>query len=177
MNEKTRAMTKVAALAILVLGALALAVSRIRAGLATGEEGAAVWFYDQSEKQLYPVPRETIPPHVGIGGPSGDGVRAAVVACPCEQDDSRKRRIAYLETYTPELQRMLKDACAARLAGRPCSGPVPARDSEYFQINTLVRRADEDIWHTSASPEGQAIMTEWRRCRCADGQPPAVCVP
>jgi hypothetical protein len=32
------------------------------------ERGNMVWFYDESEKQLYPMPVTTMPPDKGIGG-------------------------------------------------------------------------------------------------------------
>ena len=161
----------------LAAAAVGFVSTRVHGFRRTGEEGATIWFYDQSEKRLYEVPRDTIPPHKGIGGRSGDGVRAVVVAFRAEQSDPRKRRIAYLETYTPALKELLERAGAARAAGRAFKGGVPPRDSSYFQTNCLVKGPEESEWHASSSPEGRRAMTEWRSWRGPDGQPPVVCVP
>jgi len=60
-----------------------------------GENGAEVWSYDQQRKLLYTVPRDTIPPDNDRRG----GVRAVVVAFRGEENDPKKRCIAYMETY------------------------------------------------------------------------------
>ena len=162
---------------VLALVALAFVSKQVGGCRKTGEEGATTWFYDQSEKRLYEVSRNTIPPHKGIGGPSGDGVRAVVVAFRAEQGGPRKRRIAYLESYTPELKDLLEKVQAARASGQAFKGRIPARDSEYFQTNSLVKGLAETEWHASSSLEGRRAMTEWRSWRGPDGQPPVVCVP
>jgi hypothetical protein len=100
-----------------------------------------------------------------------------VVAFRAEQGDPRKRRIAYLETCTPELKGLLaklQAACASRQAFK---GRIPARNSGYFQTNSLVKGLEETEWHASSSPEGRRAMTEWRSWRGPDGQMPIVCVP
>ncbi len=88
------------------------------------------------------MPASTVPPDKGIGGSSGDGVRAVVVAFRAEQSDPHKWRIAYLETFTPELKDLLEKVQAARAAGRAFKGRIPARDSDYFQTNSLVKSLD-----------------------------------
>jgi hypothetical protein len=163
--------------AALTIVAVAFVSKRVGGLRKTGEEGATAWFYDQSEKRLYEVSRNTIPPHKGIGGPSGGGVRAVVVAFRAEQSDPRKRRIAYLESCTPELKDLLEKVQAARASGQAFKGRIPARDSDYFQTNSLVKGPAESVWHASNSPEGRRVMTEWRSWRGPDGQPPVVCVP
>jgi hypothetical protein len=168
---------KFGAAVVLALVAVAFVSKQVGGCRKTGEEGATTWFYDQSEKRLYEVPRDTLPPHRGIGGPSGDGVRAVVVAFRAEQSDPRKRRIAYLESYTPELKDMLERVHAARASGQAFKGRIPARDSEYIQTNSLVKGPAESVWHASNSPEGRWTMTEWRSWRGPDSQPPVVCVP
>jgi hypothetical protein len=177
MSPRAKTISKAASAGGLLLVALALGISRLHHVTATGEEGARIWFYDQSEQKLYAVPRDTIPPHPGIGGTKGDGVRAIVVALPQEQKDPAKRQIAYLETYTLELQELLEGVRAARAAGQPYAGKLPDSESNFIQKNTLVRRPTESSWHDIASPEGQKIMTEWRKTLAPEGQPLVVCVP
>ena len=177
MSSQARTFLKFAAAVVLALVAVAFVSKRVGGCRKTGEEGATVWFYDQSEKRLYEVPRDTLPPHKGTGGASGDGVRAVVVAFRAEQSDSRNRRIAYLETYTPELKDLLDKVQAARASRQVFKGRIPARDSEYFQTNCLVKGPEESEWHASNSPEGRRAMSEWRSWRGPDGQPPIVCLP
>ena len=177
MRAQARTVLKFAAAVVLALVAVAFVSKRVGGCRKTGEEGATTWFYDQSEKRLYEVPRDTIPPHKGIGGHSGDGVRAVVVAFRAEQSEPRKRRIAYLETYTPEFKDLLDKVQAARASRQAFKGRIPSRDSEYFQTNCLVKGPEESEWHTSRSPEGRRVMAEWRSWRGPDGQPPVVCVP
>ena len=76
-------------------------------------------------------------------------MRAVVVAFRAEQDDPRKRRIAYLETCTPELKDLLEEVQAARASGQPLKGRMPLRDSDFFQTNTLVKGLEETEWHAS----------------------------
>ena len=177
MSPQARTFLKFAAAVVLALVAVASVGALVGGCSRNGEEGAKTWFYDQSEKRLYEVPRDTLPPHKGIGGVSGDGVRAIVVAFRAEQSDPRKRRIAYLETYTPELKGLLDQVQAARASGQGFKGRIPARNSDYFQTNCLVKGPEESEWHTSRSPEGRRVMAEWRSWRGPDGQPPVVCVP
>lgn len=158
----------------LALGFIASRMSDLRKG---GEDGLSVWFYDESEKRLYAAPRDAIPPHEGIGGKSGDGVRAVVVACRAEQKIPAKRKIAYLETYSPELKALLDRILAERAAGQPAKGPVPSRDGDYFQNNTLVRRPGENQWHPTSTAEGRKIQAEWRQWRDVFGQALVICVP
>jgi hypothetical protein len=143
MSPRAQSAAKFVAAITLAVVALAVVGQRVSSLRKTGEEGAAVWFYDLSEKRLYTVPRETVPPDAGIGGPKGDGVRAVVVAFRGEQGDPSKRRIAYLETCTPELKDLLERVRTARASGRTIEGGIPPHDSDYFQTNSLVRRPDE----------------------------------
>ena len=161
---------------LIVLG-MGFVVSRINGFRKEGEEGARIWFYDQSEKRLYEVPRDTIPPDKGIGGPAGDGVRAVVITFPGEQSDPGKRRVAYLETFTPEFKELQERVRAARVSGRTFDGHVPARESDYFQTNSLVKLPEESEWHAISSPEGRRIISAWRSMSGPDGQHPLVCVP
>ena len=177
MSDRVRAFLGFGLTAVVAVAAVAFVSKQVVGFRKTGEEGASVWFYDQSEKQLYEVPRDTIPPDKGIGGPAGDGVRAVVVAFRAEQRDPGKRRIAYLETCTPELKDVLEKVKAARVSGQGFQGRIPTRDSDYFQTNSLVKTVEESGWHWSDSPEGRKVMAEWRSWRGPDGQQPVVCVP
>ena len=94
-----------------------------------------------------------------------------------EQGDPHRRRIAYLEPYTPELKDLLEKVKAARTAGRAFPEPIPARASDYFQTNSLVKSPEESAWLACNSPEGRRVMSVWRSWRGPDGQPPVVCVP
>ncbi|HSW44070.1 MAG TPA: hypothetical protein VLM89_00695, partial [Phycisphaerae bacterium] len=87
MTSRTKTIIKVTTVGGLLGVAGAMGISRVRHLTATGEEGLQAWYYDQSEGELYTVPRETIPPHKGIGGEKNDGVRAVVVAGRAECDD------------------------------------------------------------------------------------------
>ena len=87
MGPQAQTGPKLATAEALAIVAVAFVSKQVGGLRKTGEEGATTWFYDQSENRLYEVPRDTIPPHKGIGGPSGDGVRAVVVAFRAEQND------------------------------------------------------------------------------------------
>lgn len=141
------------------------------------QSGEQVWFYDESEKRLYPGNPETAPPDKGIGGKKNDGVRAIVVAFRISRVDSGNRRIAYLQTCTPELKTALEQARAARATGKPFDSRMLSRDSDFFQTNTLVKRPGESEWQPSNSPEAQRVMSEWHAWRGQDGQSPVLSVP
>jgi len=164
-------------LGLAAIAAAALLMGRISGFRSVGEEGARVWFYDQSEQRLYETPRDTVPPHKGIGGTGGDGVRAVVFAFRGQENDAAKRRIAYLETNAPELKAIFEKLRVARTEKRPYQGPMPSRDSDFFQTNTLVRLVDEPAWHPLGSPEGRRITTDWQGLRSPDGRPPVICLP
>ena len=177
MNPQTKVQLKLAGAVLLAVAGIAWVTARINSACRTGEENSLVWFYDQSEQRLYPAASDLIPPHRGVGGNKNDGVRAVVVAFRGEQADPHKRRIAYLETYAPELKALLESVRTARAAGQPFPGRVPARDSDFFQTNTLVRSPDEVTWYPISSAAGQELMSAWRSWRGPAGQSPVVCVP
>ena len=177
MRPELRTGLKLAAALVVVVVALAFVVSRLTSLSRSGEQDAQVWFYDLSKKRLYAGSPDIPPPDRGIGGASGDGVRAIVVAYGSTQGDARSRRIAYLQTYTPELKALLDRVRAARAAGRPFEGRIPSRESDYFQINTLVSRPEAIDWQASNNSEGQRIMSEWRSWRGPNGEPPGLSTP
>ena len=177
MTGDTKAVLKLGLTLLCVVAGAGLLFARLRNATRVGEEGARIWFYDESEQKLYAVARDTIPPHSGIGGVKGDGVRAVVTAPKGEGNTESLRRIAYLETYTPQLKRLLEEVRTARAQHRPLPFKVPSRDSDYFGTNTLVRRLNEPDWHAASSAEGQRIMNEWRAWKSANGGTLVLCLP
>ena len=177
MTAQTKTILQTTLAGGVLVAAVAFGVARWRAASRVGEEGLRVFFYDESEQRLYAVPRETLAPHVGVGGARDDGVRAVVVAAESEQHDPSQQRIAYLEKYTPELKGFLEERRAARAAGRPPRQPMPSSEGEFFDVNTLVRRPGEDIWYDLTQPEARRITLEWHQWRSADGRALVVCVP
>ncbi|HEX3799495.1 MAG TPA: hypothetical protein VH413_12420 [Verrucomicrobiae bacterium] len=176
MNPGAKTFLKVvtATAALAVVGWIV--ASKFR-GMSGRGDRTQVWFYDESEKELYAMPLNTIPPDKGIGGPSGDGVRAIVVGFAGYKHDLKKRKIAYLLTYTPELKQILDKVMAARLAGRLLNELSPSSQGTYFQSNTLVRLTEDSDWHSENTPEGRKAMNEWRSWRGQDGSQPVICVP
>lgn len=125
------------------------------------------YFYDLSEKKLFVADRSAIPPIRGINDAQADGVRAVVVATNGRPEDKAGRRIAYLETNSPELKQDLETARA--------SGTAPAIARGAAQQFRLVKRPDDRDWVSLATPEGEQIVSEWTTW--GGDQPPVVCNP
>jgi hypothetical protein len=175
MNETTSNFLKMGAVGAALTVSIGFAVSRGGALWKSGEIQAGAWFYDLSEKKLYKAARENRPPHQGIGGKKGDGVRAVVVSWDANSTKNGEKRIAYLEMYTPELKKMLEEVQAARATGKPLAPPT--QDSDFFQSNTLVKRVEDAQWQPLNTPEGAQITTEWRAWRGKNGESPMVAMP
>ena len=173
MSPRLWSFSRLGLFAILVLAVIALAGSRFRRFMRVGEEGEKVWFYDQSADRLYAVSRDTIPPDQGIDQAKGDGVRAVVLSL----GQNAGPRIAYLETYTPELKQLLERIQASRISHHSTRDTAPPRDSKYYQDNELVRRPHEPQWYAVSTAEGRRILSEWRSWRGPQGQAPVVCAP
>lgn len=63
-----------------------------------------VYYYDLADSQLFSGSGDDFPP---IKAPKGEGVRAYVFACgACTEAD---RQLAYLETFSPDAQKYLRD--------------------------------------------------------------------
>lgn len=170
MNPRSKFLLKVgAALLVLFITGWFVAVQS-RAFWDSGEAGAKVWFYDPTRKRLYSTSKKTVPPDSRTSG----GVRAVVVAFKTGEKDRHKLKVAYLETYRPELKAELVQIIAAR-AGKKYEEPTPSRD--YLQTNTLVRLLDETNWYSASSADGQRVTSEWRSWRGPEGQRPVICVP
>ncbi len=176
MKPGTKTLLKSAALISLLAAAVWFGVRSMLDFQKSGEAGASTWFYDLSEKRLYQTGRDTIPPDKGIGGPSGDGVRALVVKFGNESDPANLR-IAYLETHAAQLKTILDGVRTSRIALRKYAGRIPARDSAFYQDNTLVRREKDTDWHSLSSAEGRKILVEWRDWRGPAGERPVVSTP
>lgn len=161
MDEGKKKVVTLAAAGVALAAAVVLGVTRYKSAFAKGEEGVRVFFYDQSENRLYAAPRGTLPPDAGIGGETGDGVRAVVVAPAGAVDDTAKQRIAYLETYTPALHEKLAAVQAAKTAGQGAGFKGPSGDDPFVLKNTLVRRESETAWHDMTTPEAHEIIQQW----------------
>jgi len=177
MPWRTGTIIRLSVVGGLLAVAVTAAILRIPQLRATGEEGARVWYYDQSEGRLYAVARDTVPPHPGIGGRENDGVRAMVVAPRGRCGDPAHQRIAYLETRTPEYRRLSEGIRAARAAGRAYGEPIPDAESGFEEKNTLVRRMDDPAWHDMTTAEARRIVHQWHGERGPDGGPLEVCIP
>ncbi|MCG3137309.1 MAG: hypothetical protein HJJLKODD_01153 [Phycisphaerae bacterium] len=177
MTPRNKSLLRYSALLTMVLIVLVWIITYFTSSTAMGEEGLTIWFYDLSEKRLYEVPRETLAPDTGIGGISGDGVRAWVVDCRSDQCGADTRKIAYLEQYSPELKKILEDIHAAHRRQRPYAGTIPLRDGDFFQKNTLVRQLDNDQWFEMTSASGQQIIKAWRNWSCPQAGDLIVCTP
>lgn len=125
------------------------------------------YFYDLSERKLFVAERSAIPPIKGINDAQADGVRAVVVSTNGQPEDKTGRRIAYLETNSPELKQDLEAARA--------NGTAPAIGRGAAQQFRLVKRPDDRDWVSLATPEGEGIVSEWTTW--GGDQPPVVCNP
>jgi hypothetical protein len=144
------------AVAIITLGAAFALWPR-----ASAAPGARIYFYDLSEKKLYPVARDSFAPEKGVGGDAGDGVEAIVVACP--QCGPSGQRIAFLRSHTPEFKQKDEE-------GRRSGLGIPDITREYSTANTLVRPVDGSEWFKTSSKEGSRIVAGTKqRCK-AHGQ-------
>jgi hypothetical protein len=136
-------------------------------------EGRA-YFYDQSAKKLFVAPHSSVPPIKGIEGQEEDAVRAVVISTSGNCLDESSRKIAYLETYTPELKRQVE----SRQNNGPNAADTPAvtiRRGEAHAL-ILVRRPAEMDWHPMTSPEAQEILRTISTPG-PDGKMPVVCIP
>jgi hypothetical protein len=125
------------------------------------------FFYDLSAKKLFAAPREALPPIRGIDNPEEDAVRAIVICVSGDPAKAANRSIAYLEKYTPELKQSLELVRAGK------AEPLPRGQRKGY---VFVKRAADNDWVRSDTPEGEQIMNGWN-VPGPDGKMPVVCVP
>jgi hypothetical protein len=125
------------------------------------------FFYDQSEKKLFSVSREELPPIRGLDNPEEDAVRAVVIAVNGNAKDKKNRKIAYLEKYAPEFKSHL-----AKVRGGAAE-PMPRGTRDQYRF---VKRVQDSEWFAVNTPEGAKILSEWNVAG-PDGKYPIVCSP
>ena len=130
--------------------------------------GPRGFFYDLSAGRLFEGPIEAIPPIPGIDGPEIDGHRAVVVSMNGRPEDRSSWQVAYLERYSPELQRQMEQSRQG--------GPAPAIPRSEAQAHRWVRRTNDTDWFPIASETGARIVTDWAQPG-PDGLIPVVCAP
>lgn len=118
---------------------------------------AMTFFYDSADGKLYLERRDAIPPTVAPSG--GEGWQAVVYACGSCSESSRK--VAYVARYDPKV----KEAMIAH----------QMIDPDLLTRGHLVRRTDDDTWHSINSSQGQAIVAAAGKL-CGD-TPPTICNP
>jgi hypothetical protein len=158
---------------VFAAGALALLAVTLFAWIifrGRSDPDGKVYFYDLSQKKLFPAPRSSVPPIRGIDNEEADGVRAIVISDTSDSSDRKHRHIAYLEKYTPELKAQFE---AVQKTG--AAGPNSIR-RELVPANTLVRRLSDPEWFSMDSVEGEKIVSEWN-VPGPNGNYPVVCVP
>ena len=173
MTQRVKAFLTMGCVVVLTALAVVFAAAKIGHFRSDGEAGARVWFYNQSVKQLYPAPRDLIPPD----GNNDNRVRAVVIGFQGMGNEISQLRVAYLEKYSPEFKALLERAQAAHAAKRPFGEKIPSQNSPDFQDNTLVKRPGEASWHAVSTEAARQIMAEWREWRGPAGQRPIISVP
>jgi hypothetical protein len=146
----------VAALAVLMI---------VGAGVATylqmrddGSSSGDVYFSNDDGKTYFADSATKVPPFEKDGKPA---VRAHVFEC------GGKRVVGYLSRYTPEAIQALRDARAARDAGRP--PPNVAALASIGTTGLQVKRPGEAQWVSQADARRATAV---RVFRCPDGSTP-----
>ena len=137
------------------------------------DEGKA-YYYDLSGKKLFVGPHDSVPPIRGVIGDEVDGVLAIVISSSGDCNDAASRKIAYLETYAPELKRQIELRKGhEESAMDPVENPIRRGEAHQF---ILVKRPEEAEWHAMNTPEAQAIL-QIINTPGPDGRLPVVCIP
>jgi hypothetical protein len=173
MPNRERRASFTESFAVLAALAVLFTLAKVRHFRGGGEDRARVWFYDQSAKRLYPVPRGLIPPD----GNDDTKVRAMVIGFQGMGNDINQLKIAYLEKYSSEFKALLERAEAAHAAGRPFGEKVPSQNSAYFKDNFFVKLPGEASWHAVGTGEARQIMAGWHEWHGPAGQRPIISVP
>src|SRR5258706_5028097 len=77
------------------------------------------FFYDLSEKKLFPASREELPPIRGLNNQEEDAVRAIVISVNGNPKDKASLKIAYLEKYAPEFKQHLAKVRQGQVEAMP----------------------------------------------------------
>jgi hypothetical protein len=126
------------------------------------------YFYDVSEKKLFTAPRTSVPPIKGISDAVEDGVRAVVISTTGNCRDKSSLKVAYLETFSPELKQQMETA--QRTGGSPLMSRAMALG------HRLVKRPTDANWFPMDSPDAERILNEWATPG-PNGLTPVVCAP
>ncbi len=153
------------ALAVVLLGTAAFMSARFFRQ--EGEFSEQTFFYDLSEKKLFAASREAVAPIRGLNDTQEDAVRAVVIAPDGNLKDKARRRIAYLEKYTPEFKERVEKVRLGQ------AEPFPRGTRDVYRF---VKRVEDPEWVIASSPEGGKILAEWN-VPDATGKFPAVCAP
>ena len=153
-------------LALVMLGAAGFFLVRFF----TQDDGVSEksYFYDLSEKKLFTATRTLVPPIKGINDAVEDGVRAVVVSTTGNCRDKSSLKVAYLESFSPELKMQMETA--QRTGGSPLMSRGMALG------HRLVKRPTDTNWFPMSSPEAERILNEWATPG-PNGVTPVVCAP
>jgi hypothetical protein len=170
MTAKTAEQFKLAGA---VIGLTIAAVGFVRFFRTNNQSAGTAYFYDLSGKTLFVAPHSSVPPIKGVNGDEEDGVRAIVISTTGDCADKNSRKVAYLETYTPELKKQveMRTGNHAEQGGND----VMIRRGEAQQF-VLIKRPEEADWHPMTSPEAQDIL-KIINTPGPDGKMPVVCIP
>jgi len=147
------------ALAVALLGAASCMLARsLRRDSGVVEQ---TFFYDLSEKKLFAVSREALPPIRGLNDAQEDAVRAVVISISGNPKDKASRKIAYLEKYAPELKERLEKVREGK------AEPLPrgARDSYRFVPSGIpsLRPKEKRFWGNGMSQERMVSIRSFVR--------------
>lgn len=114
-----------------------------------------LWFYDLNTGELFAGNVAELPP---IAAPSGDfmGGPAGVLASVIKIEGSSEKKVAFLQTYSPQAKQMIE----ASRKGQD-KGGAPANDGEIM-AGTLIalppaKPGDPIKWVSMSSPDGSKI--------------------
>jgi hypothetical protein len=139
-------------------------------GFFRGGDGVsdAVFFYDLSEKKLFPAPRTAVPPIQGVNNAEKDGVRAVVISTTGDPKDKKSWKIAYLEKYSDELK--------AQMETSQREGTTRQMGRAEALGHRFVARAEQLRWLPMKSAEAEQVLNEWTTMG-TNGTTPIVCSP
>ncbi len=175
--EKKQTLVSVSVL-VLAVAIAAVFITKLTGGSKLPGVSRHAYYYDLNTGELFIDDAALIPP---IDAPSGvlkgterdkAGVRAYVFTC--GEDSEADRYIAWLETYTPEAQRLLTqtkpDKSTHPLGGPAGGGPTPL----VAQVNPDA--PDKLTWTPSLSPMGVKLIHSGIT-PCPNGSTPKPCFP